>query len=210
MFDRTWTSLFFFLRVPVFFLYYLETLGIKNKATFPDVQPKKDINLGVDYTGMQKGRCAFQVCISGITGVQKCRGKAFVLLQTLVVRGRSCRWYRNLAEGMEWLTITGQGGNERFGIKGALKGFLGGSDDKESACNAEDLGMIPGFNPWIGKFPWRRKWQPTPVVLPEKSHGQRSLVGYNPWDLKELDTTEWLFFFFLAQLTAFKHSNILL
>ena len=46
--------------MPVFFLYYLETLGIKNKATFPDVQPKKDINLGVDYTGMhfRHNRCA--------------------------------------------------------------------------------------------------------------------------------------------------------
>ena len=36
----------------------------------------------------------------------------------------------------------------------------------------------------------RRKWQPTPVFLPEKSHGQRSLVGYSPWGHKELDTTE--------------------
>ena len=37
---------------------------------------------------------------------------------------------------------------------------------------------------------WRRKWQPTPVVLPGESHGQRSLVGYSPWGLKESDTTE--------------------
>ena len=40
--------------------------------------------------------------------------------------------------------------------------------------------------------PWRRKWQPTPVFLPGKCHGQRSLAGYNPWGCKELDTTEWL------------------
>ena len=39
----------------------------------------------------------------------------------------------------------------------------------------------PGFNPWVGKIPWRRKWQSTPVLLPGKSHGQRSLVGYSPW-----------------------------
>ena len=39
----------------------------------------------------------------------------------------------------------------------------------------------PGFDPWVGKIPWRRKWQPTPVLLPGKSHGQRSLVGYSPW-----------------------------
>ena len=45
-------------------------------------------------------------------------------------------------------------------------------------------------DPWVGKIPWRRKWQPTPVFLPEKSHGQRSLVGYSPWGRKESDATE--------------------
>ena len=40
------------------------------------------------------------------------------------------------------------------------------------------------------KIPWRRKWQPIPVFLPGESHGQRRLVGYSPWGLKELDTTE--------------------
>ena len=46
----------------------------------------------------------------------------------------------------------------------------------------------PGFDPWVG----RREWQPTPVFLPGELHGQRSLVGYNPWSCKESDTTEWL------------------
>ena len=41
------------------------------------------------------------------------------------------------------------------------------------------------------EVPWRRKWQSTPVLLPGKSHGQRSLVGYSPWGRKESDTTEW-------------------
>ena len=44
------------------------------------------------------------------------------------------------------------------------------------------------FKPWVGKIPWRRAWQPTPVFLPGKAHGQRSLVGYSPWGHKELDT----------------------
>ena len=39
-------------------------------------------------------------------------------------------------------------------------------------------------------WPWRRKWQPTPVLLPGKSHGWRSLLGFSPWGHKELDTTE--------------------
>ena len=50
----------------------------------------------------------------------------------------------------------------------------------------------PGFNPWVGKIPWRRKWQPTPVFLPGEFHGQRSLVGYSPWGHKESGMTEQL------------------
>ena len=44
------------------------------------------------------------------------------------------------------------------------------------------------LDPWRRKIPWRRKWQLTPVFLPGKSHGQRSLTGYSPWVAKELDT----------------------
>ena len=39
--------------------------------------------------------------------------------------------------------------------------------------------MRTGFDPWVRKIPWKRAWQPTPVVLPGESHGQRSLVGYS-------------------------------
>ena len=48
----------------------------------------------------------------------------------------------------------------------------------------------PGFNPWVGKDPWRKAWQPTPCL--ENPHGQRSLAGYSPWGHKELDTTKQL------------------
>ena len=48
----------------------------------------------------------------------------------------------------------------------------------------------PRFDPWGGKMPWRRAWQSTPVFLPGKSHGQRSLVGYGSEGHKESDTTE--------------------
>ena len=47
-----------------------------------------------------------------------------------------------------------------------------------------------GFVPWIRKIPWRRAWQPTPVLLPGESHGQRSLEGYSPQGCKESNTTE--------------------
>ena len=61
--------------------------------------------------------------------------------------------------------------------------------DKESACQCRRC----RFDPWIRKIPWIRKWQPTPVFLSGKSHGQNmSLVGYRPWVWIELDMTEWL------------------
>ena len=63
-------------------------------------------------------------------------------------------------------------------------GFAGGSDGKEPACNAG--------GPRVGMIPWRREWQPTPVFLPGKSYGQRSLAGYGSWNHKESDMTEQL------------------
>ena len=47
-----------------------------------------------------------------------------------------------------------------------------------------------GFNSWVRKIPWRRAWQPAPVLLTGESHGQRSLAGCSPWDCKEPNTTE--------------------
>ena len=60
-------------------------------------------------------------------------------------------------------------------------------DDKETACNAGDLGLIPRLGRSLG---WRREWLPTPVFLPGEAHGLRSLVGCSSWNLKESDTTE--------------------
>ena len=77
-------------------------------------------------------------------------------------------------------------------------GFPGGSDGKESANNAGDLGLI-----WGGKILWRRAWQSTPLFLPGEPHGQRNLVGYSPWCLKESDMTEQL------NRTELKHWDIL-
>ena len=47
-----------------------------------------------------------------------------------------------------------------------------------------------GFHPWIRTIPWRRKWQPTPIFLPGKSHGQRSLAGNTPWGCKQQTMTQ--------------------
>ena len=56
---------------------------------------------------------------------------------------------------------------------------------KQSACQHRRC----GFHPWGGEDPWRRKWQPTPVFLPRKSHGQRSLVDFSPWGCKRIGHT---------------------
>ena len=60
------------------------------------------------------------------------------------------------------------------------QGFPGGASDRKSACQCRRC----RFNPWVGKIPWRRNWQPTPVCLPGKFHGQRSLVSYSPLGLQ--------------------------
>ena len=70
-------------------------------------------------------------------------------------------------------------------------GFLGGMSGKELACQCRRH-KRPGSDPWVGKIPWRRAWQPPPVFLPGEPHGWRSLVDYSPWGHKESDTTEWL------------------
>ena len=57
------------------------------------------------------------------------------------------------------------------------------SSNKESACQC-------WFDTWVGKIPWSTKWQPAPVFLSGKFHGQRSLASYSPWGRKELDMTE--------------------
>ena len=67
----------------------------------------------------------------------------------------------------------------------AILGFPGGSEGKESTCQFRRH-KRHRFNPWVRKIPWRRKWQPTPVLLPGKVCGQRSLVGYSPWGHKRV------------------------
>ena len=63
---------------------------------------------------------------------------------------------------------------------GPKKGFPGDASGKESTCQCRRHRRCR-FNPWVGKIPWRRKWQPTPVFFPGKSHGQRKLAGHSPW-----------------------------
>ena len=98
----------------------------------------------------------------GETQVSHIAGRCFTLWAT-----REALWV------LEWVAYPFSNGSSQ-------------SRDWTHCCNR------PGFNPWIEKIHWRRKWQPTPVFLPGEFHGQRSLVGYSPWGHKESDITEWL------------------
>ena len=70
--------------------------------------------------------------------------------------------------------------------------FPDGASGKEPSCQCRRHKRC-GFDPWVRKIPWNRKWEPTPVFLPGESHGQRSLANYSPWGLEESDS-----FFFLS------------
>ena len=85
------------------------------------------------------------------------------------------------------LNTSGQRFNPSYPYKGILRWHKG----EESICQYRGCKRRE-FDPWIGKILWRRKWQPSPVFLPGKFHGQRSLVGSSPRGCKESDTTEWL------------------
>ena len=70
-----------------------------------------------------------------------------------------------------------------------LKGFPGGASGTEPACQCRRP-KRGGFNPWVGKIPWRRAWHPLQCSCLENPHGQRSLAGYSPWGPTESDMTE--------------------
>ena len=70
-----------------------------------------------------------------------------------------------------------------------VRAFPRGLSVKESSCQCRRLRRC-GFNPWFRKIPWWRNSQSTPIFLPEKFHGQRSLVGCSPWGCKESYMTE--------------------
>ena len=80
---------------------------------------------------------------------------------------------------VSWATLT----HHMEGPAVSSWGFSSGSAVKNPSAMQET--QICGFDPWVRKIPWRKKWQPFPVFLPEETHGQRSLVGYSLWGHKE-------------------------
>ena len=90
----------------------------------------------------------------------------------------------------EWIAEMIQGTRGRkWNYFVMLRHFPAGASGKEHACQCRRL-KRHGFNPWVRKIPWSRKWQPNSSPLAGESHRQRSLVGCSPWGHKELDSTE--------------------
>ena len=81
---------------------------------------------------------------------------------------------------------------------------------KEPTCQCRRRKRLE-FDPWVGKIPWRRAWQPTPVCLPGESHGRRSLEGYSPWsrrvghDCRDLAHTVIFVLLLLLRVSALCH-----
>ena len=109
------------------------------------------------------------------------------------INGRNMNYMAHDRKCGEWISIH---------YAQQCAGFFGGSDYKLSACNAGDRGSIPGS----GRSPGEKNGNPTPVFLPGKSHGRRSLVGYSPWGHKESDTTERVHF--LSNVLLYKKAAI--
>ena len=98
-----------------------------------------------------------------------------------------------VAKSQTWLNWTELNWTEPSVWKNKITedSYPGGPSGKESACPCERCERC-SFDPWLGKIPRSRKWQPTSVFLPRKFHRQRRLTGYSPWGCKESDMTEWL------------------
>ena len=97
-----------------------------------------------------------------------------------------CSCLENLRDGGAWWSAIYGFAQSRTRLKWLTSSSSSG---KESSCQHRRCRIL-GFNPWVGKTPWSRKWKPVPVFLPGRFHGLRSLESYGPWGHKELDMTE--------------------
>ena len=123
--------------------------------------------------GLQETRVATRE-ESGVLGFPSRRGLSTSTSLVMLAGGCACRLPTVI---------------RKDGMYRATSIFPGSASGKELICQCRRR-KRPGFDPWVRKIPWRRKQQPTPVFLPGKSHGQRSLEGSSPWGHKELDMTE--------------------
>ena len=137
---------------------------------------------------MKKVSCMLFFMLSSNSSVQNSGGKTekwkiSSMLRNVRIRLRSLWFTPGLAVCSSWVCTDG--------IHLQTRVFPGGDSGKETACQCRRL-KRHGFDPWVGKMPWRRTQQPAPVFSPGKSHEQGGLTGHSPWGRKGLDMTEQL------------------
>ena len=114
-------------------------------------------------------------------------GREDPLEEGLAAHSSILAWRIPMGRGTWWAIVHGVAESDRTERLSTARhihiyGFPGGSVRKNLPTN--------GFDPWVGKIPWRRKWQPAAYSCLENPHGQRSLVGYSPRGRKESNTTK--------------------
>ena len=112
------------------------------------------------------------------------------ILQARILEWIAVPSFRGSSKPRNWIHVSGTG-------RQVLYHFPGGSDGKSVCLQLRR----PRFDPWVGKIPWRRKWKPTSVLLPWKSHGRRSLVGYKSLAVAGHDWVTSLSLFFTTSAT---------
>ena len=125
-----------------------------------------------------------RVILKSMDNLLNWRQTLFNLICCFLRVDKSCHWLKCIRSSCNPSLLT----HEHHEILSLLcsykpRGFPDGPVGKESPCQRRRH----GFSPWVGKIPWRRKWQLTPALLLEKAHGQRSLVGYMPWGCKRVE-----------------------
>ena len=102
------------------------------------------------------------------------------------LQGPICHFLRVMSWFNPFLSIPGDHDKGFYPYPECLLGFHGGSVIKTLCLQFRR----PGFDPWVRKIPWRRKWQPSPVFLPGESHGWRSWWARVQWDCQRVHRTE--------------------
>ena len=131
---------------------------------------------------------SYQSCEVGTNSLQFCRWGSRVTEKSRISHSVS-QVGRGRKQNVNFARVRLSGVKGTFVISYVFVGFSGGASGKEPTCKYRRCKRL-GWDSWVGKTLWRRAWQPTPVFLPGKSCGQRSLVGYSSWGCKELDMTE--------------------
>ena len=112
-----------------------------------------------------------------------------------------CSFLENPRDGEAWWAAVSGVAQSRTRLKRLSSSSSSGSNFIVASISVKNvpgilIGITLNFYIVLDSMDRRRQWQPTPVLLPGKSHGRRSLVGCSPWGREELDTTEWLHFQF--------------